>query len=202
MNKLVVFDIDGVLAAYEPKLVQVLVDRFGEKAAKGRNLFSLEKRYSEHPEILNVAKGLTSDPNFYYDLESEAGALSFISQLADSGFPIMFVTSRPAYMESVTRRWLLKNFGAYFEESLGLFCGIESKAKFVADLKDGVEFVVEDNPENIREIVDAGFMALCWDQTWNQGVFPRLYIRSDGELMLWADESKESAPFWLVEQEQ
>ena len=57
MNKLVVFDIDGVLAAYEPKLVQVLVDRFGEKAAKGRNLFSLEKRYSEHPEILNVAKG-------------------------------------------------------------------------------------------------------------------------------------------------
>lgn len=193
MNRAVVFDIDGVLADYEGKLIRVLADEFGQDALKHRDKFSLEERFSDYPEILVRAKELTADPNFYYGLEADENAVSFLEGLHDNGFMPIFVTSRPESVRNFTYRWLLHKTTF---NPINLFCGITDKAYFISELGQSVEFVVEDNPEQIYKLKEAQFVVLCWEQPWNEGIYPRLYTRSDRELMLWTVPYVEAELFW------
>jgi 5'(3')-deoxyribonucleotidase len=198
MNKLVVFDIDGVVADFERKLVKTLAEEFaGDDMLSNRDRFKLEDRYAG--EMLRRAKQLTADPNFYYDVSSIPGAFSFVSELMDNGFAVMFYSSRPVFMNNVTRRWLHKEFGSYFESSFGVFVGVQDKSYFLSELTGStIEFVVEDNPEEIQTLKSNGFTVLTWENPWNEGIFPRLYLRKDGELMFWVASYIEAEPFWKV----
>jgi hypothetical protein len=80
---------------------------------------------------------------------------------------------------------------------MGMFVGVEDKAEFLADVV--VEFVVEDSPEQIEKLKDAGIPVLCWDKQWNEGIFPRLFTDRNGHVFLWEEESLESIPFLEVE---
>lgn len=195
MNKLVVFDIDGVLANYEDRLVRVLMEEFDNAALENRDKFSLEERFAERPDILKRAQELTADPNFYYSLEPDHDALQFVEDLVEEGFPVIYLSSRPKYTENFTRRWLLK----YVYGQVDVWCGVSDKAYFLSDLGASVEFVVEDNPSQISALKHRNFPVLVWAQKWNEGIFPRLYVRSNGDLMLWATEDVEAMPFWLVQ---
>jgi len=191
MNKLVVFDIDGVLVDFEWQLVKTLGREFGEIGYYNRDKFRLEDRFKDYPQILARALELTADPNFYYGLEPNEEALKFVKSLVEDGFPVMYVSSRPPSAENFTRRWLLKNvFG-----QVDVHCGVVDKTDFLSDLKDSIGTIVEDNPEQIENLKDAGFTVLCWGQPWNEGIFPRVYVRKDGVLMYWYDESKEAREF-------
>ncbi len=199
MNKLVVFDIDGVVADFEWKLVKTLAGEFpgNDDFTANRDKFKLESRYTG--EVLRRAKQLTADPNFYYDMNHVSGAFSFVTDLVDNGFSVMFYSSRPTYMNNVTRRWLHKEFGWYFENSFGVFVGVRDKSFFLSELTGStIEFVVEDNPEEIQTLKSNGFTVLTWENPWNEGIFPRLYLRKDGELMLWVASYIEAEPFWKV----
>jgi hypothetical protein len=191
MNKMVVFDIDGVLAKFEPRLVEVLDGEFGSNARVNRHVFSLKERFEKHPEILFRALELVEDPNFYYGLEYDKNATVFLADLASAGFGVMYLTSRPKSSYSFTKRWLSKiapNSGtnSLFMES--------DKADFLSDVD--VDFVVEDDQSQIEKLKKSGKTVLCWHQEWNEGIFPRLYARSDGEIMYWSEVGEESEPFW------
>jgi 5'(3')-deoxyribonucleotidase len=190
-KKVVVFDIDGVLADFEGRLVEVLSKKFGGLAAINRHLFNLEERFADHPKILEAALMYTADPNFYYGIEP-LSACQFVGELMERGVGVMYVTSRPKSHETFTRRWLQKNTPNY-GKSLGLFCGVEDKADFLADVP--VEFLVEDNPAEITRCKNSGIQVLTWEQEWNQDFFPRLYAGNDG-LMLQMDGATEAYPFW------
>lgn len=198
MKNLVVFDVDGVLADFEGQLVKVLVSEFGEVARQKRNCFRLEDRFAERPDILSRAKELVSDPNFYYGLREIDGAFGFVDMVMDEGKGVVFVSSRPDSAQSFTARWLLKRM---YKGKPVVFCGIEDKVGFLKPILESVDFVVEDNPQHIADLKSAGIDVICFDQPWNQGIFPRLYIRSDGEPMLWAQEDLEAEPFFAVEME-
>ena len=197
MNKLVIMDIDGVLADFEGKLVNVLIGEFGEIATRNRDKFRLEDRYGEYPKVLGRALELVKDPNFYYGLDVYEGAADFVKKLVLNDYQIVYVSSRPVAAGSFTTGWLLKNFYGQAYAA----CGVADKADFVSNMKDEIEFVVEDNPEQIDNLKDGGLNVFCWSQAWNEGVFPRLYVRSDGELMLWMNEAEEAEPFWSLYKE-
>lgn len=198
MNKLIVLDIDGVLANFEDRLVHMLWQEFGSVALENRDCYKLEDRWGDRPEVLNKARQLTADPNIYYGLEMHDGADNFLATLVFDDHPFMFVTSRPEYMESVTRRWLNRKFRI---TNPRLYCGILDKAEFLSRIKDSIDFVIDDNPEIIKSLQDKGFVAVCWSQEWNMGIFPRLYVRSDGEVMLWSREDIEAEPFFEMAKE-
>src|SRR3990167_1260037 len=127
MNKLVVMDIDGVLADFEGKLVSVLAREFGEIAYYNRDRFRLEDRYGKYPQVLNRALELTKDPNFYYGLEECEGATDFVDRLSDEQYSITYASSRPKTAESFTIRWLFKHTIGRF----GVYCGVADKLDFV-----------------------------------------------------------------------
>lgn len=193
MKTIILMDVDGVMADYEGRLNQVLIEDFGSKAVANRKLYSLEKRYAESPAILTYAQALTADPNFYYPLEECEGAAEFALGLIGYGFDIKFVSSRPASAETFTRRWLRK----VLEIEPVVTCGIVDKAEFAIPFRMDIDCAVDDNPDQIKELNNAGIKALCWSQEWNEGVFPRIYQRSDGAFMFWEDESKEASPFFF-----
>lgn len=187
--KKVIFDIDGVVADFEGGLNRELLRKFGDLAVCDRSVFSLEKRYSG--DVLEYAQKLTNDPNFYYSIQPIFGATDFITELEDRGFDVEFCSSRPESATTFTRRWLRGAVGGNHD----LNCGIRNKARFLGGRTD-ILFAVEDNPTQIENLKSVGIFVYCWDSPWNEGIFPRLYVRSDGELMCWENSSKESSLFF------
>lgn len=194
MKNLVAVDIDGVICDFEGKLVSVLEKQFGAIGHANRNLFRLEDRFPDRPDVLRWAQTLVEDPNFYYGLEVNYEVADFIFSLQDSRKLVMYVSSRPLSAENFTRRWLLRKTYGQVE----VYCGISDKAGFLEEIRDSVDFIIEDNPEQIESLKKAGFTVLCFDQEWNKGIFPRLYVRSDGFMMLWASEDTEAELFWTT----
>ena len=195
--KTAVFDIDGVLADYEGQLVKELYRRFGSVGLRNRDKYSLEDRFVDHPEILECAQMLTEDPNFYYGLPEDVAAIRFVEDLLDDGFLAVYLTSRPSTARGFTRRWLIRKLT---DTNPLVFCGASDKVGWLESVYGNMDFVVEDNPEQIEKIRKAGLTVLCWSQPWNEGIFPRLYVRStDQELMLWASEDTEAEPFFTME---
>lgn len=197
MKKVAVFDVDGVVADYEGQLNRVLTREFGQLAHCDRSIYSLEERYAKNPVILSRALQYTSDQNFYYPLRPIDQMVEFVLAVAEDR-EILFVSSRPEAAESHTARWLKKNVVKKFV----LKCGVLDKADFLLSFEREdtvVEFVIDDNPTTIKELLDSGINAVCYDQQWNQGIFPRMYIRSGGEPMLWVDPSEESFSFFSGE---
>lgn len=197
-KKIVAFDVDGVLAKFEQKLVDVLVGEFGKMGGINRFFFSLEDRFKNHPDVLKKALQYVADPNFYYSIPRDDGACDFVADLMEDGWGVMYVTSRPRSHETFTRRWLQKNTNKY-EKSYGLFCGISNKSEFLKDVD--VEFLVEDNPEEIIRCKNSKIPVMCWAQQWNDHLFPRLYTDKEGVLMLWIDEESDATPFWSLVKE-
>jgi uncharacterized HAD superfamily protein len=189
MKKFICIDVDGVVADYEGQLNRVLTREFGQLAYCDRSIYSLEKRYEKNPVILSRALEYTADPNFYYPLRPIDPVVDFVVRISESS-DILFLSSRPTAAETITARWLKRNVVSKFV----LKCGVSDKADFLIG-EGRIAFVVDDSPETISKIKDIGFVAICYDQQWNQGIFPRMYIRSDGEAMLWSDPSEESFPF-------
>lgn len=193
MNRLVAMDIDGVLAEFEPKLVSVLYVEFGDVAKQRRDLFSLEKQFCDHPEILSRAHLYMGKPSFYIDLEPNPYMVQFTNELIDLGFRVVFISSRPRTHEGVTRRWLERNIENY-ADSLGLIVGVEHKADWLVDVSP--DFLIDDNPAEILRCKQVGVPGLCYEQAWNLDVFPRIVHDRNGEVYLQLSEDKE--PFHLI----
>lgn len=193
-KKAVVFDIDGVLADFEGRLVEALVAEFGGLGSLNRHMFSLKERFKNHPKVLQRALQYVDDPNFYYGIERNSAACDFAADFMEDGFGVMYVTSRPRTHEAFTRRWLQKNTVGY-GKSLGLFCGISNKADFLGDVP--VQFLIEDNPEEITRCKGLLIPVINWWQPWNSEHFPRLF-ESESEIMVQQSEDNDGVPFWSV----
>lgn len=176
-TKVVAFDVDGVLADFEEKLVDVLVKDFGRVGSMNRHLFSLEERFSNYPEVLAKALRYVNDPNFYYGIEPDPYACKFVEELMENGFTPLYVTSRPKVTETFTRRWLEKNTPDY-KKSYGLFCGVEDKAAFLSGAP--VYLLIDDSPEQFTRCKSKEFPVVIWMRQWNDHIFPRLIGTGNG----------------------
>lgn len=195
MNNIAVFDIDGVVADFEGRLNFHLHTKFDRLATCNRSVYSLEERYANKSDVLKEALEFTADPNSYYGLVPDMAIIGFIQRIYKDGYSIYFVSGRPATVENFTRRWLKKHLDCEFR----LACGVSNKADYLLNCEwnDLVDFAVDDSPMVVKDLVGCGFNAYIYDQPWNQGIFPRIYVRSDQELMVWEDESVEAQTFWV-----
>lgn len=199
MDRAVVFDIDGVLADFEGQVDRELHRVFGRLADTNRSLYRFEDRYEGNLAILSYAQELTQNPNFYYGLPVIEGAIELVNTLSNMGYFPWFITSRPSLAKGFTKRWLIKHLGT---DVFALACGISDKAKYIESIAETFEFIVEDSPGQKEELEAIGCNVLIWSQPWNERLFPRLYVRGDGTIMLWEDESEEADSFLEKVEEQ
>lgn len=200
MNKLVVFDIDNCLADFEGQMVEYLRELYGNDAVINRDIYRLSERFDGEEMILSDALDFVLDQNSYYGLPVIEPMVEFASLLEEQGV-VLYLSSRPALAYNTTIRWLKKQ-GLLSNPTLhSVFCGVEDKADFLADLVEkgeeySIEFIVEDAPENITSL-KKNFSVITFDRPWNKGIYPRIEDRN-GVLMYQAAHGERSEPLYDV----
>lgn len=191
MNKVVIVDIDGVIAKTEPFLLDELKDYY-EGVFDNRHIYSFEDRFRGNQDLINAVERTLNYPLFYRNVPPDLHAINFVADLKKSGFPIMYVTSRPRITNTFTGLWLQK-YTYDYSHTMGVWFA-EDKAHLLEDVD--VEFVIDDSPKQIKSLKESGKVVFCWAQPWNEGVFPRLFSDRDGTVYLWEREDVEEEPFW------
>jgi beta-phosphoglucomutase-like phosphatase (HAD superfamily) len=197
-KKTVVVDIDGVLADFEGRLDRTLSAKFGDRSRSDRSKYTMEERYAKDLEVLKYALDFIADPNSYYGLDECEGGINFVETLMDDGYKVLYVSARNESAYSITRRWLTKHTT---DPDIMLQTGVQNKAVFLKEFGEEFDFVVDDSPSQIAKLKEFGFTAVVWHQPWNEGIFPRIYVRSDGEIMLWPDASIEAEPLFVADKD-
>lgn len=195
MKKLVVFDLDGVLRDFEGALLEQLAERFGGVAYLKRHLYSFYERFASHPAATDFMERFVADPMSYVNLPSIDPMIDFAYDCMEN-YDVLFLSSCPQGAWRKTILWLRDQGLDVANDQV--YCGVKNKTEWLSSYtRDGqeVEFVVEDSPDNIKSLQNAGFRAYAWSQPWNEGVFPRLEASRDGEIMVWATPDTESFPF-------
>lgn len=195
-KKMVLMDIDGVLADLEGRLVEHLVACYGKDAEINRDMYAIEDRYADFPEILDAALSFVIDPNVYYPLLPLMDGLEFTERIIAKGYPVQFLSSRPQTAETFTVRWLREHLLDYDNTTLGAKCLGGNKARTILkDYKDLVEFVVDDRPSTVEQLNKGGVLAYSWAQIWNVGVHPAILHGDDGFKIATSADAK-LVDFW------
>jgi hypothetical protein len=71
-----------------------------------------------------------------------------------------------------------------------------SKARLILREMAGlVAFVVDDNPETVKELNAGGVLAFAWAQDWNKGVYP--YLSHGGkDVEIYENDDDAGIDFW------
>ena len=101
------------------------------------------------------------------------------------GEEVFFVTSRPGLRAKLqTERWLL------YTMDFACPTVIVSRQKGLVAAALGIDLIVDDKPENVREVMlAAGSIGALFDQPWNQGVVLPVggrRVASVGDALTWA----------------
>lgn len=179
--KLVVMDIDGVLADFEGRLVAALEKKFPKRDMRNfnRHMYSVIDRYEEAPDILEFADQFVKDRHSYHGLEVLPDGQRFAHELAEMDFSILYMTSRPESTQDITLRWLKRNLWR-FDLAVGLRV-TANKAEDIARMfsPQEIAFIVDDNPDVCKYLGGREYPCIAWRQPWNEDVFPALIPTRD-----------------------
>jgi hypothetical protein len=187
MDKIVIMDIDGVLADFEGRLVQAVSEEFGPNIGElNRHMYSFADRYKQLPDVLNFAMDFTNNRHSYHGLSPIAEGIQFIQELYARNLPVLFCTSRPQSARPFTEAWINREIGYVYPEDLVVH---DNKATWIQKhySPEQVAFVVDDNPDVCKYLTGYRFLCFAWRQPWNESVFPAIiptrdtfYVVEDG----------------------
>lgn len=171
MPKIIGVDVDGVLAnffeAYERLHIQVAgEDKFGDKKWPAQRPqywhWPAEFGYTrEHTS--EVWKRIKQDPLFWAMLKPLPGAEEFLNALANSEHEVYFITDRPGNNpQHQTIDWLYE-YG-YSHPSVI----ISRHGKAICCDAVGTDLYIDDKPENVEEVAEAGRDVYILDQPYNR----------------------------------
>lgn len=106
------------------------------------------------------------------DIQPVIGAVEAVRELMTS-YRLMAITSREAFMEDETKRWLQRHFGNAFEEVVFLGHGkLDQRSKGMVCSQAGVRVLVDDNFEHCESAVEANLDAIVFGEYgWHQHDF-------------------------------
>jgi phosphoglycolate phosphatase-like HAD superfamily hydrolase len=153
----VVFDIDGVLADFTAKMIEIM------GPPETIEEYSLEKWWPGRKKEIHDA---VCDADTYEYLNVLPGAKKSIQKLDQMGLELIVVTARPQEdprMVEVTKKWVAHHFFKRFNQVHVV--NYKDKPKFIADLKPHIAY--DDSPYQIIEGRKLGVRIVAFAQPWN-----------------------------------
>jgi len=186
-NFAMAFDLDGVLFDFE----SVFCEKFGHAH---RDLYDLYNRYP-NGRYYEIEEFINS-PQTYENLPPIFGGLTLLHEVANRGIKIVYLTQRPRSaklntMESMSN-YSFPNAPIFFTDDK--FDTVSEWNMVNPDCQ--IMGLVDDNP-----IVLAGLptwvKAICWEQPWNRGIFPRArYNEEEMNVEIQHQPSERFVDFW------
>lgn len=175
---LIALDIDEVLANIVD-YVRLWANDITGSSLHAKDYFTRDEFWNYYNAIWE-RHGLADQVNFDMVLQKMAedqsdiavieGARSAIARLKER-FDIVFITSRPAYQEEATRRWLDEHIDASIPLYISFHPGINdtarSKGEICAEL--GAKYLVDDNIGNCQSAEQYGVTPILFGMYgWNE----------------------------------
>lgn len=178
MRKIIAIDIDEVLANIVD-FVRLWANETTGSALKPSDYYTNDEFWNYYNTIWE-RHGLADQVNFDMVLKLLAEDQSDIAVIEDARrviadlkekYDLVFITSRPAYQEDATRRWLDEHIDTSIPLYISFHPGVNetasSKGEICADL--GASYLIDDNIGNCQSAVEYGVEAILFGvYGWNE----------------------------------
>ena len=102
----------------------------------------------------------------YLRMKPIRGSIKAIRELKDLGYKITFLSARDQYdaVFQETHDWLVKHKYKFD----GVLCFQRNKIEPINEFK--IDLLIDDNPNEIKEVSEKGIECLLFDQPWNKEI--------------------------------
>ena len=172
----IALDIDDVLVDSVTGIFDDYNEKYGTALTK-------EHYYSKDIEVLGVSDYKVAAERFEKYLASDAyaslvpisDAIRAIRRLSGQ-YAFVAVTSRPMFVESMTRRWIKEHFEGMIQDVVFTHFVMAAdtsnhpsiSSKVDACRRIGAMFMVEDHLHHVIPVAESGVKVFLLDQPWNQ----------------------------------
>ena len=164
-------DVDEVLAEFLRGMLPWLREEYGVDVAwRDMHTNAFYEAWHVPEDVARERIDRFLESRVFKELDRVPGSRASVARLAGE-HSLVVVTSRPLYVESVTRQWLVKRYGDVFDEVLltnshGVGAST-SKAALVDEY--GVDVLVDDNPGYCDRVVrETSCDAVLLSKPWNR----------------------------------
>ena len=174
MSRNICIDIDGTMS--DPYFFIPYLNKLTGKILTKDDYTSIDWNDTYGPEFKDIYENFDDKYTYIYnEVELQKGVKEVIDMLIKNGDNVYFVTARSKTIDKVTRQWL---------ESQGIdsskvhsLSGNEGKVEMARKLSCDV--FIEDDPNNIRNLLKAGFNVIAMESNYNKNVLNELREKSN-----------------------
>lgn len=162
MGRVILFDMDDVLADFEGRFLELWRQRHPDKfyvSMEDRNVFNMTKQYPQ--ELWSLIKEIKEEPGFFRSLPIKAGSLEALTELRNNGDEVFICTSPiDAYRNCVSEKyeWAEMNLGKDWTKKI-----ILTKDKTLINAHK----LIDDNPE-ITGVKVPSWEHILYDMPYNR----------------------------------
>lgn len=165
MTRNICIDIDGTMS--DPYFFIPYLNKMTGKELTEKEYTSINWNDTYGTEFQDIYVNFDEDYYYIYEeVELLEGAKNVIDKLIESGDNIYFVTARSKVVDHITRKWLEDN--GIDSKRVYSLSGNEGKVETAKKLN--CDFFIEDDPNNAKNLLDAGFKVVLMDSNYNKNI--------------------------------
>lgn len=169
MSRNICIDIDGTMS--DPYFFVSYLNKLTGKVLTNDDYISIDWNDTYGPEFQDIYQNFDDDYTYIYEeVELLDGAKEVIDELIENGDDVHFVTARSHTIDDITRNWL-ENQGIDSSRVYSL-SGNEGKVETARKLD--CDIFIEDDPNNIKNLLKAGFKVIVMDSNYNRDIIEEL----------------------------
>lgn len=163
------FDLDGVLANFEAAYAPLLSRVTGKNVPSSKpNIWDWDKLYATKEQLSVVWNEIKTNPTFWTTLEPTefcADSLDYLNKCRAEGDDVYFITTRPGLNSAYQSRVWLEAQG-FVDADVYIAGNATEKSQIAQQL--GLDFFIDDKPENCEAVSEVVPYTVVLDQPWNR----------------------------------
>lgn len=169
MSRNICIDIDGTMS--DPYFFIPYLNKLTGKILTKDDYTSIDWNDTYGPEFKDIYENFDDKYTYIYnEVELQEGVKEVIDMLVENGDNVYFVTARSHTIDKITKEWIKsKGLDASKVHSLS---GNEGKVETAKKLNCDV--FIEDDPNNIENLLKAGFDVIAMESNYNKKLLERL----------------------------
>lgn len=162
-------DIDGTMI--DPYFFIPYLNELTGENVKEEEYTSIDWNDTYGPQYQNIYENFDVEySHIYKEANILDGAKEVVDKLLKNGDQVYFVTARSKDIDEITKSWIEKQ--GLDSSRVYSLSGNSGKVKMAEKLQ--CDYFIEDDPNNVKNLLKAGYKVLLMDTNYNKEVLPEL----------------------------